>query len=259
MAKKPAAASSTSKKSKSDKVSVTSPLCTFIWPNLSSIDYGTDKYPKEDGEYNVRGSLDGSDKTVRAFMKKLDDLVTISKDAAEEAFSELPIKSRKEIEAKGGVRAGNPYNVVYDEETEQPTGMIEFRAKMKASGTRKKDGTVWTSKPALFDAFARPLPKGVKISGGTKGYVAFDCVPYFVAATGEYGIAKYLTGVQIIELVSGGQRSADSLGFAAQEGGFDASTFTAEDDSDTPIKASKGVQAHIAYAEDDDSGETVDF
>lgn len=202
-----------------NRTTIKTPKGTLSWPHLTEPDYGTDDIPKLDGEYSTVLLLDKSDKRVEAFVNRLDEMMQVSKELAEEKFKELPIKARKNIEKTGGIQALLPYGDVFDPETEEPTGQIEFRAKMKAGGVRKKDNKPWKAKPALFDAKCQPFPKECEIWGGSTAVLSCTLEPYFIAGTGQYGLLRRLNGVQILELVkAGGHRTAESLGFEEQEG-----------------------------------------
>lgn len=235
-----------------DRVRMFTPKGSLKWPKLTEIDYGTDKYPKPDGEYNVRMELDRHDPGVGAFLDKLDEMMERARELAEEQFAEMKVKDRKAIEAKGGIQPNQPYAEIYDEETEEPTGKVEFKAKMKAGGVRKKDGKKWSAKPDLFDAKGKPLPKSAQVWGGSVAIINFDAEPYFVAGTGAYGISHRLNAAQIIELVSaGGQRSASSYGFGEHEGfSADEHDFSDADDDSTDDQTDSS---------DDDDDDDVDF
>lgn len=60
------------------------------------------------------------------------------------------------------------------------------------------------------------------IWGGTEGKVSFEVAPYFIPGTALAGIKLRLNAVQVIELRSGGNKSAGEYGFGEEEGGFDA-------------------------------------
>jgi hypothetical protein len=231
-----------------DRVSLRSPRGTLKYPKLVEIDHGTDKFPDKDGSWNTRVIFDTSDPAVQAYTAKLDEMMERAKELAEEQFAELPVKARKELEKKGGLKADAPYSEVYDEETEEPTGEIEMRFKRKAGGTRK-DGKKWAApRPDLFDSAKpkpKPIPKGVDIWGGTIATIHADFEPYFVAGTGSYGLQRRLNAVQVFQLVSaGGQRSASSYGFESDVEGFDASSIEASNDRDmNDADASDGEDA----------------
>lgn len=231
-----------------DRIRISTPRVTLKYPKLTEVDYGTEKFPDKDGSYNTRIILDTADPKVAAMLTKIDTALERAKELAEEAFAALPVKDRKRLEAKGGITADAPYSIVYDDETEEDTGKVELRVKMKASGTRK-DKTKWTAKPDLFDAKGKPLPKGVQIWGGTVAIINFDIEPYFVAGTGAYGVSRRLNAAQIIELVSGGQRAASSYGFGEVEDGFDSDGYEVEEEETTSDDA--GTAA--------DDGDETDF
>ncbi|WP_079211876.1 hypothetical protein [Brucella pituitosa] len=192
---------------------------TAVYPKLTTIDYGTKDYPKPDGEYSVKLRM-SKDEAEDMLDRKNKDGVTLREihaQAIEEGhteFAKLPVASRKKL----GSLTENPlYTEVYDKETEEPTGDVEFKFKRKASGTRK-DGKKWEAKPDLFDAKGRKLGKGVEIWGGSTLKVAFEASPYFVSGQGSAGLSLRLQASQVIDLVSNGQRDASGYGFEAEEG-----------------------------------------
>ena len=208
------------------------PTCTFKYPHLSEIDYGTADYPKPEGVYNVACVLKADDPETIAFLAKLaphhDEAISLG----EESFSALPVASRKKL---GKITVNPIFNTLYDKETEEETGEIEFRIKMNASGTRK-DGKQWSQSPDLFDGFMRPIPAGVSIYGGTVGKVAFAVSPYFITGTGMVGLSLKLKAAQIIELVSSASKTASAYGFG-EEGGFNADDLPDQPDTPTPEDA----------------------
>ena len=213
-----------------NKITVVTPPGVTKWPKLTKPDYGTDAYPDADGSYNTKLVFDRADKGVQAMLDKLDELMEKASELADTAFAELPVATRKKL---GQPKRDDPYTTVYDEDTEEDTGKVELRVKMKASGVRK-DKTKWTAKPLIVDAGnpPRPLKAGVEVYSGSVAIVNFDAEPYFVAGTGSYGITKRLNGAQIVTLVSsGGGRTASALGFGAVEGGFSNDDV---DDVETP-------------------------
>lgn len=108
------------------------------------------------------------------------------------------------------------------------TGRMILKAKMKASGTSQKDGKRWERKPKLFDAKGKDLGKNPpSIYGGSVLKVAVQFVPYYTPKDNEVGVSIRMEAVQVIELVSGGGRSASAYGFGAEDG------YTGEDIDDT--------------------------
>lgn len=218
------------------KKTFNAPRGTLKWPKLTEPDHGSEKFPSkcEAGEYKTKLVLDRTKPGVQAFLDKLDAELAKAKELADEKFANLPVKTRKGLEAKGGITADLPYAVVYDDETEEETNLVELNVKMDAGGKRKKDGKPWSAKPALFDAKGSPLKKKIEIWGGTTAIVQFDTNPYFVEGTGKYGISRRLKAVQIINLVAaGGERSASSYGFGEEEDGWSQDVYEEAEDEDT--------------------------
>lgn len=207
----------------------TSPKGTFRYPKLVDPDYGNEKFPKPDGEYKVDLILSAED--AKPLIDKLQPLHDQALQDAQVEFDKLPVKTRKEFEKKGvtGPVANSFFSEIYDEETEEPTGDVYFRVKMKASGKNKKTGKVWKRKPAIFDAKGKPMVNPPDIWGGSTGKVSFEVVPYFIAGTAAAGLRLSLSAAQIIDLRSGGGGNADSYGFGEEEG-------YEYDESDAPAK-----------------------
>jgi hypothetical protein len=195
---------------------------------------GTFKYPKlnepatkfkAEGEYSVKLVGNAQDATVQALIAQLRPL------------HEAAVARGKSLIKKGKALTVNPlYSEVFDETTEEPTGEIEFTFKMAAQGVYKngpKAGQTWTRKPGIFDAKGSAMIKAPSIWGGTVGKVSFEVgmdresgePGYFVPGTGACGLSLRLLAVQIIDLVSGGQRTAAAHGFGEEDG------YSASDDA----------------------------
>jgi hypothetical protein len=194
------------------KVQFMSPKGVFKYPKLTEPDYGNEKFPKPDGEYKVTMVL--SEDEAAGLIAKLTPLYEAALAAGQEEFKKMKVESRKKLKS---VTENPLFNTVYDQDTEEPTGDVEFTFKSKAGGL-DKDKKRWSRKPGVFDAKGKPLGKGVAVWGGTVGKVAFTCSPYFIPGTGMAGLKLQLEAAQVIELVSAGQRSANSYGFGEEEG-----------------------------------------
>lgn len=207
----------------------TSPKGTFRYPKLIEPDYGNEKFPKPDGEYKVDLILSAEE--AKPLIDKLQPLHDQAMQDAQVEFDKLPVKTRKEFEKKGvtGPVANSFFSEIYDEETEEPTGDVYFRVKMKASGKNKKTNKVWKRKPALFDAKGKPMVNPPDIWGGTIGKVSFEVIPYFIAGTAAVGVRLSLSAAQIIKLRSGGGGNAESYGFGDEDD-------YEYDESDAPAK-----------------------
>ena len=201
------------KQQKNTRIKLVSPKATFRYPKLNEPDYGTDQYPIEGGAYSVQLVLPAEDAKVL-----IDKLQPIYDEAIAEGqikFDALPVAQRKKY---GNLKEQSFYTEEYDKETEEPTGNIIFKFKMKASGKDKKTGKPWSRKPTIFDAAGKPMVNPPSIWGGTVGKVSFEVGPYFVQGQVMAGISLSLNAVQIIELRSGGGGDAASHGFGAEEG-----------------------------------------
>lgn len=213
---------------KRNYITFNTPRVTFNYPKLDEVDFGSKEYPKPDGEYSVQVTMDGNSPAVKAMIAKLQPLHDEAIANARQEFSGLKLDARKRLQkdnGETGIKVQPIFSEVYDEETEEPTGQIKMKFAMAAGGTVKKGpraGKVWSQKPSIADARGQLIGRVPKIGGGTVGIVSFQVAEggYFIPGTGLAGISCKLLGAQLIELVSGGQRTASSLGFTAQEGGY---------------------------------------
>lgn len=190
----------------------TSPKGIFRYPTLDKPDFGNEKFPKPNGEYKVQ--LVVTPDVAEILLKKLQPLFEAAVAEGEALFAKLPIASRKKL---GELTVNDLVSVIYDKETEEPTGDVFFKFSTAASGVNAKKEP-WSRKIAVFDAKGKPLPKIPSIWGGTVGKVSFEAAAYFVPGTGTAGLKLYLTAAQIIELKSGGSRGASEYGFGEEEG-----------------------------------------
>lgn len=205
-------------KEKVKNYSAVSPTGVFHFPKLVEPDYGTAQYPKQDGEYNVRLALPEAE--AKLFRQTLNDSMEVARNQALEKFEKLSLQSRKKLVSPKSRELGV---YVFDRNTEQPTGEIEFRFSTKASGTDVKTGEKWEKKVPLFDAKGNSLENVTDIWNGTVGKVAFEAVPYFVNATGEYGLTLRMKAVQVLDLRSptGSRRDAKGYGFSVEDTGYE--------------------------------------
>lgn len=201
------------------------PLAAFKWPKLTEPDYGTKDYPKPEGEYSVKLIFEETDPAFVKFRDTMQPYMDAVEATAEAEFAKLKKPQRDKL---GSPNRNDLFVPIYDD-NDEPTGQVEMKLSMKASGVVKKgprEGRKWTRKPALFDALGRPIKGKIEIWGGTEGIIAFSFREdgYFIPATGAYGIKLQLEAVQVVTLRQGGERAAGDYGFGAQEGGFDASS-----------------------------------
>ncbi|QDB70997.1 single-stranded DNA-binding protein [Bordetella phage vB_BbrP_BB8] len=191
----------------------TSPRGTFVYPKLNEPDYGTDEFPKPDGEYSVR--LRMTEAEAEPLLEKLQPLLEAAYEEGRAKFAELPVATRKKLK---DITENELFQVEYDKETEEPTGNVLFKFAMKASGKSKKTGKEWSRKPVIFDAKGNKMTKAPAIWGGTVGKVSFEARPYFIVGSGAAGLKLGLNAAQVIDLVSGGGRDAEGYGFGEEDG-----------------------------------------
>lgn len=185
-----------------DAVKITTPAGTAKYPRLNT---PSTKFNPE-GVYEIQVVLDESEKSVSEFRAKLEKL-----EADAHAAGKKELKPGKKLKLADSV-----IKPVLDDEGNEVDGKFEVKAKMKASGIRKKDNSPWTMKPAIFDAKGKPA--ALKVGGGSTVKVALEASPYNSPTLG-CGISLRLQAVQVIDLVefSGGQ-DAGAYGFGEEDG-----------------------------------------
>lgn len=186
-----------------------SPKGKFRYPTLTTPDT---KF-KEEGEYRVNLVLDADNKEAKALIASIDRM-------AAEKLSEVVAEAKTPAEKKKWGINNQPYQFLEDAETGDPTGEVSFKFAMKASGISKKTGKEWNRKPVLFDAKGKRIvdTDDLKIGGGTIGKVSYEMHPYAPNTKIGVGVSLKLEAVQIIDLKTWGEKSADEYGFGAEEG-----------------------------------------
>ena len=215
---------------------ITSPAGRALYPKLTEPDT---KF-KDAGEYSVKLLLPEVDA-----LPILNECLEIQKAAIEEEFERVQAEKPKMNPEKirEGIKLGNiPVKPHTDPESGEETGEYILTFKMVASGVSRKTGKPWARKPVIFDAKGKPIknPSSIQIWSGSILKVAYITDPFSKPATGV-GVTLRLEAVQIIKLVSGGQRDAAGYGFGEEEDGYsyqeeaeDGSPFVpAIDDEDT--------------------------
>lgn len=170
-----------------------------------------------DGEYSVDVLI--PEAVAQPICEKLDGVV-----AAEfaKAVEEKPA-------LKNQLTQSNPYQIVYDNETGDPTGEIKFKAKMKAIW-RARDGRSGEQRPIVVDAKRQPISKGIAIGNGSSVNVNIELVPYIMQSTKAVGCSLRLKGIQVVNLVeyaSGGEM------FGTVDGGYESSADAEVDEAFT--------------------------
>jgi len=98
---------------------------------------------------------------------------------------------------------------VYDRDTGDDTGNVEFKFKLKAK-VQKRDGTYYEQQPAVLDSKKVPMSKDTLIGNGSKVKVAFEPISYVMSSTKKVGVSLRMKAVQVIDLVEYGN-SATSV------------------------------------------------
>lgn len=179
----------------------TTPVGVAKFPKLNTPDT---KFKKE-GEYTVKLVLPNDE--AQKLIEQIDGFY-------DHAYAETAKAAGKKLKHSGH----RGYGPATDSEKEEIEGFTEFSFKRKASGTRK-NGTPWKAQITLVDAMQRPT--NAAVWGGSKIRVAATIEPWFTAALG-FGTRLVIRGVQVIELVTAGGESVETMGFDNVEGGYTA-------------------------------------
>jgi hypothetical protein len=165
----------------------------------------------EEGVYKTGLAFDPEDPAFVKFKKKI------------EAIHKEAVAAVKES-GKKKVTVVSPFRPEEDEEGE-PTGRIIINAKSKAK-QKYRDGTIQDVTLNIVDAKRNEVPSSTPVYGGSVLRLAVRPAPYFMQ--GKCGITLYISGVQVIELQSGGGGAAD---FFDEEEGYET-----EDVSESPFE-----------------------
>jgi len=134
------------------------------------------------------------------------------------------------------------------------TGNIIFKTKLNAIGRNKAKDEEWKNTPKLFDSTGEPLASDVQIWSGSKLIIAGTVNSYAMTNTvivekkgkqtkkkiTSVGVSLKCKGVQVLELVTGGEATAESFGFGTHSDGYQTEAAEvglgkqADDDNMTP-------------------------
>lgn len=188
------------------------PKIEVSWAQLNEPDF---EYKKE-GEFHVRGRPDTDDPLY-------EKMVEVGTQVRDEYLDEL--KQRLTEQKKGAlIKKLHVVDVIKEEvdrETGDPTGFMTLRSGMKHRIEIKngpKAGQSFEKRPDFFDARGVRIKNPPKIGSGSTLKLGVRVIPYLVEKDGEVGVSFQLEGVQILKVVSGGQRDASYYGFGAEEG-----------------------------------------
>ena len=200
-----------------------------VWPKLNK----PDEYQGKKS-YSVKLVLSSED--AAELINKIDTAISAS-EVDTRAKLEDAIKNGKTGDVKAKAKkalaalvTATPYADEVDDDGE-PTGNVVFKFKANAEYKDKKTDQLKPITIPLFDSKGQPTK--ASIWGGSIIRVAYELVPYFVASSNTCGVSLRISGVKIIELVSGGGagRSASALGFGEDEGGYEADSLEGDESS----------------------------
>lgn len=160
------------------------------------------------GEYSINLQMPIADSV--AMSEQLDGIVQAK---FKEAIKEDP-------RLKNTLTTQEVCQPVYDRDTGDDTGNVEFKFKLKAK-VQKRDGTYYEQQPTVLDSKKVPVSGDTLIGNGSKVKVAFEPIPYVMASTKKVGVSLRLKAVQVIDLVEYGNSAASVFD---EEDGFVVST-----------------------------------
>lgn len=223
----------------------TTPAGVAVYPHLHAPDT---KYNAE-GEYktNLRmpvaeaqALMDILEEAAKAeYDSQLARMKAVAEDTGESAKKRTG--ARKAFKELSGKEPFVPFELCEDEAGEL-TGDVEFRFKLRASGTVKSTGKTFTQKPYLYDSAGVLLKQSPKVFSGSVLKVAFTVNPFYTAQAGA-GVSLRMKAVQIKELVDSSGPEAAALGFDTDGEGFSADDvdWDAQDgDTQAPAAAAGG-------------------
>ena len=185
-------------------VNIKTPKGIARFPHLTHADF---EY-QEGGVFSVKLVLDGDEAS--GLIETIDGLM-------EKSLAKAKSEAKNAAEKKKIKPADPPYQAVLDPDTGEETGEYTFTFKMYREGKRK-DGSKFTRRPALFDGKGNKLPKGVEIGGGSTIRVAGFATLFFTKLVGA-GVSLKLQAVKVIQLVEpGAGGDASAFGFDDDEG-----------------------------------------
>lgn len=197
--------------------SVITPTGTAVWAHLNT----PDKQFDPGGVFHV---------TLRIPKDDAGEVVKLIKSTAKSHITHL--KGEKPTVKVAPL----PFKAAKDQEG-NPTGELEFKFKMRATGGQGQDQ--WSQRPKLFDSNKKIMSE--KIGHGSKIQVAGEIVPYDSPNYGA-GVSLRLKAVQVIELREYSE-SGDSWGFEKQDG---FTTKTSNGDSET-VEASSSDDVEFDF------------
>ena len=188
-----------------------SPKGVAVFPRINQPDF---KFKKEQGEYSVK---------LRLTPEEAAGLIEFADAENKKAFATVKEQlatsddGKKKAKAKSLVLGKPPYEKEVDKEGNE-TGNFVFKFARTASGVSRQTNKPWKAIIGIFDAKGQPIPRTIEVWGGTEMKVAFYTNDYYVAADNKAGVSFKLEAVQVIKLVTKGERDAAHYGFGEEDG-----------------------------------------
>jgi hypothetical protein len=179
------------------KTVITTPLGTAIFPALITATEGLDK----ELAYSV---------WVRLTTAEADKIKA-------EALAMIKPKLVKMMAANGVTpekatwSTNWPWRPAKDRDKNVIPGMTDIKIFQHKNGSDPRTGKKWENRPPIYDANIQPWNMQTEIGFGSRIRVSLSPYPWHYA--GKYGMSYGLVGVQVVQLVQSGPRSAEDMGF----------------------------------------------
>lgn len=188
---------------------INTPRATTVWPQLNA----PDTKWKAEGEFHSKLRFESDDPKWVAVIEKLEAV----RDAKYQEEYERLVGEKKKARADQ-LKKVPVGTVEVDDETGEETGYTIIKVKATASGVSKKTGKPWRRTLPIYNAQLKELKNAPRIGGGSIIRCEVEPAAYLSEKDKEIGVTLRLESVQIISLVSGGNRSAAERGFEAEDG-----------------------------------------
>lgn len=194
---------------------LTTPRGVAVWPKLREPDF----------KFDTAGALTVKLRIPTAEAAKMIEMI-------DEAIVKKHTEEAKAAKGKRVKRCDPPYEHEMDEDGNE-TGNVLFKFKQKAQITSRKNDKTYKITIPHFNAKGRPTD--VEYGSGSIMKIAYEVVPFFVAAVGA-GVTLRPNAVQVIEPKMFAQRDASGFGFGEEDGyDDDAAGATVGDEDDAPF------------------------
>jgi len=187
----------------------------FVFPKLTRPDK---KFKKEHGEYQVSLDLEGQEAA---------DLAKLIEENFESEYN-ICRQSKRKTKLK---KFDFPFSAALDKDKEEIPGVTRFRFKKRGGGIDSSTGEAYVTKLPIFGAAGETKKITEPIWGGTVGRINFTISPWFTDALG-FGVTLELNAVQILSLVTAGEREASDYGFGDESGDYEDDAPSVDENSE---------------------------